>query len=149
MGPHRRCVREPAIHADGAPAPEFPDANGPQLASLRGSPVILEFFSPGCAFCAEAAPRLQEMAGSVLADEGVHVVSIEQSDSGEGTANARQHGKTWPTVVGKDGAAIASLYRVRSVPTYVMVNADGTMCDRGNWRDVKESVSKGRPCTAP
>lgn len=132
----------------GEPAPEFPAGSSTNLASMRGAPVVVEFFSPGCGFCAEAAPELRDAAEGALAEAGIKLISIEQTDSGEGQAYAMEKGKAWPTIVGEAGAASADLYRVRAVPTYVVVDADGSMCARGNWRDVKDAVSKGEPCTA-
>lgn len=135
--------------AMGATAPDFPVGEAGRLASLRGAPVVIEFFSPGCGFCAEAAPELREAAAGPLAEAGVGLISVEQSDSGEGAAFAEREGKTWPTLVGPDGVAVAELYRVRSVPTYVVVDAEGRMCARGSWLELGAAVRAGKPCDPP
>ncbi len=137
-------VTRPSVEL-GAVAPEFPAGPGPTLAAMHGNPVVVEFFSPGCAYCAAPGRELREASEELMA-QGVQVISVEQTDSGEGQAYATEHGKTWPVVVGERGAAIASLYRVREVPTFVAIDADGVLCARGTWQDLGPAIRSGRPC---
>lgn len=128
----------------GAAAPPFPAAT--QGDAQPQPPFILEFFAPGCQFCKEAAPGFARATLGPLREAGIAVVSIEQNESGEGGAYAEAMGKSWPVVTDADGKSVSELYRVRGVPTYVVVSADGTICARGNWRSLDDALTSGKPC---
>lgn len=129
----------------GASAPPFPSGLTQRDAQPQ-PPFVLEFFSPGCEFCKEAAPGFARATLGPLREAGIAVVSVEQDNSGEGQTYAESMGKTWRVVTDADGKSVSELYRVRAVPTYIVVGADGAICARGNWRSLAEALTAGKPC---
>lgn len=132
--------------AIGRRAPDFDlvvDDQPRSLSQLRGG-VVLEFFAPGCAFCTEAAKPLREASRSLRA-AGVTLVSIDTSGTDEAAAWAAEHGKDWPLVLGPPAERVAGLYRASAVPLYVLIDSDGTIVAKGNWRALGERITAGAP----
>ena len=96
------------------------------LVSLRGSPVLLNFWGPSCAPCREEFPlfkaKLAEHAGT-----GLQIVGVLMGDP---TAPAldfiAQYGATWPTVDDPSGA-IRNAYRVAARPQTYFIDRDGIL----------------------
>jgi len=130
----------------GEVAPDFEYEHAGHVRHLRDAdrPVVLEFFSASCSFCAEAGPALREAFPRLQAAR-VDVISIEIDGGDGGEAFARQHGKTWPLVLGEAGQRIARRYRVQSTPTFVLVDGEGRMIERGNWKQLGPRIGSGRP----
>ena len=114
--------------AVGAPAPAITgltlDGAPFDLGSLRGRPVVVNFWGPGCVPCRDEFPlfkaKLQEYGGDDLA-----IVGILMFDA---PAPARdfivQYGATWPTVDDPAGA-IRAAYRVALRPQTYFIDRGG------------------------
>jgi cytochrome c biogenesis protein CcmG/thiol:disulfide interchange protein DsbE len=114
----------------GQPAPPIRgqtlDGASFDLASLRGRPVIVNFWGPSCIPCRDEFPlfeaKLREHAGS-----GVAIVGVLMDDP---EAPARDfvaaYGATWPTVVDPSGA-IRSAYRAVARPQSYFIDPDGIL----------------------
>ena len=122
----------------GQPAPGFAlpivagdgSAEGDRLdlASLRGKPVILDFWASWCPPCRRSMPmltRVHERHRSA----GVHVVGINVdyglSDAQIGAA-ARSFGGLFPMVHDDDGQ-LQRAYQVVSLPTTIVIDAEGVI----------------------
>ncbi len=96
------------------------------LASLRGRPVIVNFWDAGCVPCREEFPLLIEKlaahAGDGLAVVGVLFVQAP----GPARDFVAQYGATWPTVEDPSGA-IRSAYRVAARPQSYFIDRDGIL----------------------
>ncbi|HUG29979.1 MAG TPA: TlpA disulfide reductase family protein [Candidatus Limnocylindria bacterium] len=96
------------------------------LASLRGRPVLVNFWGPSCVPCRDEFPlfttKLAEHAGDGLAIVGVLM--------GDPPAPARdfvaEYGATWPTVDDPEGE-IRKAYRVAARPQTYFVDRDGIL----------------------
>ncbi len=91
----------------GSPAPDFSltlsdTGETVTLSSLRGQPVILDFFASWCPSCRAEAPRLQD---------------FWLAYHRERVGPARRTGE------------IAALYRVGSIPTFVLVDREGRVAN--------------------
>jgi cytochrome c biogenesis protein CcmG/thiol:disulfide interchange protein DsbE len=109
-----------------APAISGPTLDGAafDLASLRGRPVIVNFWGPSCVPCRDEFPLFKaELAAH--AGDGLAIVGILTYD---GPADARafiaQYGATWPTVEDPSGA-IRTAYRVVGRPQSYFIDRDG------------------------
>ena len=117
----------------GQPAPDFTlrtlDGKRVSLASLRGRPVILNFWASWCNPCRHEFPQLRETLQKHRADKlAVVGISFEDIDS-DARQFAKQQHATWPLAVDVNGAA-AKAYDVRYVPTTYFITPDGVVADQ-------------------
>ncbi len=100
------------------------DGRRASLASLRGRPVVVEFFAPWCPECRRDVPKLND-----LASRGTAVLAV----AGEGTredvlAFARETGARYPIALGDPDTA--ARYGVSTYPTRFLVGPDGELVGR-------------------
>jgi cytochrome c biogenesis protein CcmG/thiol:disulfide interchange protein DsbE len=115
----------------GGPAPNFTltriDGNGKlDLASLRGKPVVINFWASWCVPCKGEAKML-EQAWNRYRSQGVVFVGVDYHDV---TSDARtfltHHGITYPTV--QDGSGmIGDRYGLTGVPETYFVDRRGRL----------------------
>ena len=127
-----RLTHQPPPPKVGAPAPPFSlhrlTGDGTlSLASLRGRPVVLNFFASSCApFKAEAG--VLEAAFSQYHGKGAVFVGIDYQDA---TSDARRfveaHGLTYPVV--RDSGQVAAEYGIAGTPETFFINRDGRLVD--------------------
>jgi len=131
MGPQPPARRQ--SFGDGAPpvgrpAPEFalPLFNGGTLSlrSLRGKPVLLNFWASWCVPCREEMPLLVRLH-KVYAPRGVAFVGVDTEDQ-EAAARAfiAQYHVEYAVVKGVDERLIDA-YAIPGLPTTVFIGADG------------------------
>lgn len=114
----------------GRPAPEFSlplfDGGTLSLHSLKGKPVVLNFWASWCVPCREETPLLVRLH-KVYGPRGVAFVGIDTEDE---VASARrfisQHHVAYP-LVRLDDERIIEAYAVPGLPTTVFIGADGTV----------------------
>jgi thiol-disulfide isomerase/thioredoxin len=110
------AIELPAVH-DGEPPVS--------LGALRGTPVIVNFWSSSCVPCRTETPALEaahKKAGGRVAFLGVDVEDVKA----DAQAALRAWGATYPSAYDRDGA-LAEGYRLVGLPTTVLVGADGRM----------------------
>jgi cytochrome c biogenesis protein CcmG/thiol:disulfide interchange protein DsbE len=96
------------------------------LASLRGRPVLINFWGPTCVPCRTEFPLLAAKAIEHRAD-GLAIVGILTDDPVEPARTfAAENGGTWPTVI-DPGAAIKAAYRVLGRPQTFFVDRSGIL----------------------
>ena len=111
------------------PAPAFTlprlDRDGElSLASLRGKPVIVNFWASWCDPCEDEAPLL-EAAWREHRDEGLVVVGIDYDDfRGDARKFAKRNGMTYPLVYDR-GGDMAKLYGLTGVPETFFIDREG------------------------
>lgn len=113
----------------GQLAPNFalPDVEGraTELALLRGRPVLINFWATWCIYCAAEMPALQRLADDLAGDATVVGVNV-----GEGPEEVRSFaesvGLTFPLLLDRH-TDVAMSYEVPSMPTTVLVDADGVV----------------------
>ncbi|HYN70396.1 MAG TPA: TlpA disulfide reductase family protein [Candidatus Eisenbacteria bacterium] len=116
--------------ARGQPAPAIVgltlDGAPFDLSTLRGHPVIVNFWGPGCAPCRDEFPMFKAKLAEHATD-GLAIVGVLMFDA---PAPARdfiaQYGATWPTV-DDPGAAIRTKYRVVARPQSYFIDRAGIL----------------------
>jgi len=99
-------------------------ANTVELSSLRGRPVVLDFWATWCGPCQAEAPIVNAIAQRYK-DKGLAVIGVNTSDE-DGLAGrfVRKKGLSFP-IVYDEGNAIARQYGVSSLPTLIVVSKTG------------------------
>jgi cytochrome c biogenesis protein CcmG/thiol:disulfide interchange protein DsbE len=102
------------------------DGQGFDLASLRGRPVVLNFWGPSCVPCVTEFPLLQAKLGAHAA-EGLAIVGVLTDDPTEPARDfVARLGATWPTVI-DPGAALKASYRVLGRPQTFFIDRAGIL----------------------
>jgi cytochrome c biogenesis protein CcmG, thiol:disulfide interchange protein DsbE len=114
----------------GEPAPAIAGTTldgGPfDLASLRGRPVILNFWYSTCEPCRREFPLLKQEV-EAKAGDGLAVVGVLFNTNVEGARSfVDEMGATWPTVQDPDKAARES-YLVVAAPQSYFIDRDGVV----------------------
>jgi peroxiredoxin len=113
----------------GQEAPDFAltDLQGRpvQLSSLRGTPVLLNFFKSTCAWCQAEMPRLADIYRR-MSDVDVRVlgVVVGKDDASSVERFARDKNLDFPLAV-DDQHQVRADYGLQRVPTLVLVDAEG------------------------
>lgn len=119
----------PPAPAIGHPAPDFTviDTTGKsfKLSSLRGTPVVLNFWATWCPPCKAELPELQ--AGSERLAGQVAIVGLNQGEaSGQVKAFAEQNALTFPIPL-DERMDVSRTYGVRSLPTTFFIDRSGVI----------------------
>jgi cytochrome c biogenesis protein CcmG/thiol:disulfide interchange protein DsbE len=112
----------------GRRAPAFDlqtlDGGRLSLASLRGSPVVLNFWASWCIPCREEAPLLTAAAADYGA-RGLRVVGVVYQDSAESARDFMgRYGQTYPGLLDPDGRTAID-YGVFGIPETFFIDASG------------------------
>jgi cytochrome c biogenesis protein CcmG/thiol:disulfide interchange protein DsbE len=116
--------------AVGRPAPAIAgttlDGAPIDLASLRGRPVLVNFWGPNCVPCRDEFPLFKSKLAQHAAD-GLAIVGVLMYDPPAQARNfIAEYGATWPTVDDPD-AAIRNAYRAIARPQSYFIDRDGIL----------------------
>lgn len=114
-------------------APEFPDrpwinCDALSLKSLRGRPVLLDFWTYGCINCLHILPDLQFLEakyGDLLVVIGVHSAKFEAEKSLSGIQQAIERYDVHHPVLVDSDRTVWDAYAVRAYPTFVLIDPQG------------------------
>jgi len=111
----------------GGPAPGFAamtaDGAAVSLEALGGKPVWLSFVATWCASCRSEASDVEDAARA--ADGQVEVISIYLGEDANTVGSYAERLEATHLQVPDPDKAIASRYRIMSVPTHVFIDAQG------------------------
>jgi cytochrome c biogenesis protein CcmG, thiol:disulfide interchange protein DsbE len=114
--------------AKGQPAPAITgttlDGAVFDLASLRGRPVILNFWGPSCLPCRNEFPLFKRELADHAADRLAIVGILTYDGPDDARAFVAQYDATWPTVQDPTGA-VRTVYRVVGRPQSYFIDRDG------------------------
>ncbi len=106
------------------------DGSAVDITDYRGEVVVLNLWYAACPPCRAEAPDLV----AIDALDGVQVVGINtRDDAATGQAFEQTFGVQYPSILGDDGRAIASLQglvAVNAVPTTLVLDAEGNVAAR-------------------
>jgi thiol-disulfide isomerase/thioredoxin len=115
---------------EGTPAKTFqlPLASGDgsfNLEHARGKPVLMEVFASWCGACEHAAPMVDEVYRDAQASGVVFVGVSVDNDARAAQRVQREWPITYPVAV--DDGSVQRAYGVSLLPTFVLIDRDGTV----------------------
>jgi len=114
-------------------APDFtlPTLSGEPLtlSSLRGRPVLINFWATWCPPCRVELPALQDAYNRYGDRIGFVAVDVKE-DRATVEPFVQQMGLTFPIALDGDGQVSGQLYQVRGIPTTVFIDAQGIVAAR-------------------
>ncbi len=120
----------PGRAAVGEPAPDIAgttlDGARFDLASLRGRPVIVNFWASWCGPCVQEFPLLQSTLQAHQADGLAIVGVLFKDDPGPAGAFVHRFGAAWPTVLDPNGSQ-ATAYTVVAPPQSYFIDKSGVL----------------------
>jgi peroxiredoxin len=123
-------IRKQSIE-EKAPAFVLKDLKGNdvKLSDYRGKIVLLVFGTTWCPYCRAEIPRLKEIY-SRYRGKGLEIVNIDIQESEEKVSSfTTKHKIPYKVLLDKTGG-VARAYKVRGVPTKILVGKDGTILCR-------------------
>jgi cytochrome c biogenesis protein CcmG/thiol:disulfide interchange protein DsbE len=116
--------------ARDAPAPAIAgvtlDGATFDLATLRGRPVVVNFWGPSCVPCRDEFPLLAAKLAEHSGD-GLAIVGVLTDDPPEPARTfVAEYGATWPTLVDPD-KALKAAYRVAARPQTYFIDGAGVI----------------------
>ena len=121
-----------ATLGQGRPAPDFSattlQGSTLTLSSLRGKPVLINFFASWCTVCEVELPGIEQAYKQHQAD-GFTVVGVNTLESGDGLAFYRRMNLTFPAVYdpGNPGRIGAAYGVTQGLPASVFVDRTGNV----------------------
>ena len=102
------------------------------LAAYAGKVVLIDFWATWCAPCVAALPKLRELA-TELQPQGFDILSISVDAERETVVEFHaDEPMPWANWHVGDSSEIAKVWGVRVFPTYILVDAQGTILGRTN-----------------
>ena len=112
-----------------------------KLSDLRGSIVMVDFWSSWCPPCRAEAPILAE-AYERWSSLGIEFVGISIWDnSGDVQEFVERHGISYPNAIDEDGS-IAVEFGVRGIPEKFFVNREGEIVRKINGPNTSQSLDE-------
>lgn len=115
---------------EGQPAPDFTvpglDGQPVRLSSLKGRPVMVNFWATWCQPCKIEMP-IYAAAYNLNKGQGLEILAVNVQEQTPDVQRYQDANKLpFPVVLDADGA-VATVYRVRGLPTTVFIDANGVV----------------------
>lgn len=121
------------------------------LAQLKGKPVLLVFWATWCPPCRREIPALKDLQAK-YAPKGLEVISvgIQYRQTREGVVEFKSKNALPYEVLWDSDGKVAQEYAISSVPTNILLDADGTIRFRNNAIEPSliEAIEKHLPKAA-
>jgi cytochrome c biogenesis protein CcmG, thiol:disulfide interchange protein DsbE len=127
----------PAPVSPAVPPPDFElttaDGQVIRLADLRGKVVLLNFWATWCPPCKAEMPDLEALHVKYGVEHDFLVLGVNDRENAvDVAAFARRERISFPLVIDRDGRVIEKIFKVRYLPTSLIIDRDGNI--RDTWR---------------
>ncbi len=129
---------------DIVPNWDLKDADGKlvSLESLRGKPVILDFWGTWCVWCVVAMPKIEAVYQEMGDKIHVYGISCKEPEGADPKAFLKEKKASYPTLVNGDN--VAKLLNVQGYPTLLVIDKDGKLLYKhsGYDKDMDKTLIK-------
>ncbi len=103
------------------------DADGKEvsLESLRGKPVVLDFWGTWCIWCVVAMPKMEAVYQDMKENAYIYGISCREKESADPKAFLKEKGVSYPTLV--DGDEVAKLLNIEGYPSLLVIDKEGKL----------------------
>jgi cytochrome c biogenesis protein CcmG/thiol:disulfide interchange protein DsbE len=114
----------------GSPAPDFAlkttDGQAVSLGSLKGHPVLLNFWASWCGPCKQEIPFLEDVATDpARLAGGLEMVAVNVQETAQTVSDFQEtSGMTYRVLLDPKGQ-VANLYNIKGIPTTYFIDKDG------------------------
>jgi len=95
-------------------------------AALQRGPVVLSYFKVSCPVCKFTFPFLERLLKTYGGD-GVTFLGVSQDNVTASRDFARDFGVSFPVLIDAPGYPVSNAYGLTTVPTFFLINQDGTV----------------------
>lgn len=114
----------------GAPAPDFTlnDLEGKsiQLSSMRGKPVLINFWATWCGPCSAEMPNI-EKAYQQFKNDDIAILAVNQGEHGDQVTGYKDLYKLNFRILLDDSNQASRAYRIQALPTTIFVDRKGNI----------------------
>ncbi len=112
---------------------------GEKTPATSGTVVLLEFWATWCGPCLVAMPEVQKLHER-YAKDGLSVVAVTDQNRETVAPFVKKQG--WALPIALDGEKIVESYKVRALPTTIVLAKDGSIAYKGSPDGVEAAVRK-------
>jgi peroxiredoxin len=94
--------------------------------ALRRGPVVLSFFKVSCPVCKFTFPFLERLF-KTYGNGDVTFLAVSQDNASASKDFAKEFGVRFPVLIDDAGYPVSNAYGLTSVPTFFLINPDGTV----------------------
>lgn len=125
------CTETGAAVGDRAPDFQLQDLEGNEvsLSSLRGSPILLNFWATWCPPCRLEMPFIQEVYQE-WTDKGLVILAIDMGESAATVRDFMQNNNYTIPVLLDTRRVVSQKYNVTAIPTTFFIDRNGVIQDK-------------------
>lgn len=125
------CTETGAVVGDRAPDFQLQDLEGNEvsLSSLRGSPILLNFWATWCPTCRLEMPFIQEVYQE-WTDKGLVILAIDMGESAATVRDFMQNNNYTIPVLLDTRRVVSQKYNVTAIPTTFFIDRNGVIQDK-------------------
>lgn len=125
------CTETGAAVGDRAPDFQLQDLEGNEvsLSSLRGSPILLNFWATWCPPCRLEMPFIQEVYQE-WTDKGLVILAIDMGESAATVREFMQNNNYTIPVLLDTRRVVSQKYNVTAIPTTFFIDRNGVIQDK-------------------
>lgn len=135
----KTTAKTPAVGQVLVAADDWILPTGEKAPATSGTVVVLEFWATWCGPCLLAMPEVQKLHER-YAKDGLSVIAVTDQDRETVAPFVKKQG--WALPIALDGEKIVEGFKVRQLPTTIVLAKNGSVAYRGSPAGVEAAIRK-------